>query len=598
MNYFLFGNGHASEEFHKKWTHSIEKAGTVNAKQLKEFASEQKEAIVSKGIKAFMDIEDLSVGSGTQVFGNAAVVQIHGEIFPTHSLYTYFYGGVSTRQVGEIVSSLDAEDGVDVIVLDIDSGGGSVNGTQALVNIIRNCNTKVVAYVRGMAASAAYWIASAADEIYAESDTSMFGSIGVMTVHQDLSEYLAQNGVAITLLTASQSTDKVVGSPYSPLTDEDANKIRQDLTEIADIFLKDVKKGRGTKIKIEGRVKSADVVLGKEAVKIGLADKVLNKPIGYAIRKSVTGKFSNKNKAEMNNFLKSLAVNMPNIMTLQKSSSAVLISTEDYARINAVLDGLDPETIESTEYKGAAFLSENSEIKSAIAGFANMLSGAKGSVLVDGNKLQGLSNFMEAAAKEETNALETAETLIETAKKVEGEEVEETVEVEAAEEVTETETVETVEEPVEEIAESETVETSETVEETVEEVVEASEVETVETVVETVEAPSPIAPTPEPVTASVNANPINAEIAELKRQMAEQAKQLQAAIDLNAASVKANRFKKEPVKVEVPNPKVGETTVSSKPSGGLQLAVYNFQNASRIVEDEAMLNQEQKQVVV
>ncbi len=360
MNYFLFGNGHASEEFHRKWTQSIEKAGTVNDKQLKEFAGEQREAIVSRDIKAFMDVDEMTIGSGTQVFGNAAVIKIHGEIFPTHSLYTYFYGGVSTRQVGDIVSSLDAEDGIDVIVLDIDSGGGSVNGTQALVNIIRGTKTKVIAYVRGMAASAAYWIASAADEIYAESDTSMFGSIGVMTMHEDISEYLAQNGVAITILTADQSTDKVVGSPYSPLSEEDANSIRKDLTDIASIFLSDVKKGRGSKIKIEGKIKNASVVLGKEAVKIGLADKVLNKPISYAIRKGVTGRLTNnKNKAEMNNFLKSLAVNMPNIQTLKKSSSAVLISSEDYARINAVLDGLDPNAIDSADYKGATFLSEN-----------------------------------------------------------------------------------------------------------------------------------------------------------------------------------------------------------------------------------------------
>jgi len=80
---------------------------------------------------------------------------------------------------------------ISAIVLEINSPGGQVDGTQMLGEVIRQSQKPVVAWVAGMAASAAYWVASQAREIMMESlTTSEVGSIGVLAVHIDATKAL------------------------------------------------------------------------------------------------------------------------------------------------------------------------------------------------------------------------------------------------------------------------------------------------------------------------------------------------------------------------------------------------------------------------
>ena len=77
----------------------------------------------------------------------------------------------------------------------VDSPGGQVTGTDLLAEAIKNSATPIVAYIEGMAASAAYWIISGASKIVASSDLDRIGSIGTMLMVEDLKPFFEAQGV-------------------------------------------------------------------------------------------------------------------------------------------------------------------------------------------------------------------------------------------------------------------------------------------------------------------------------------------------------------------------------------------------------------------
>jgi len=160
------------------------------------------------------------------------------------------------------------------VLLDISSPGGEAAGMAGLADLIRSVRqTKpVTAFVNDMAASAAYGIASAANEIVI-SPTSILGSIGVVMLHADRSGELAAQGVKPTLIFAG--SHKVDGNPFEPLSDA----VRADLQASVDAhyrqFLEIVEQGRGLRLTAAmARATEARTFIGTEAISLGLADRI------------------------------------------------------------------------------------------------------------------------------------------------------------------------------------------------------------------------------------------------------------------------------------------------------------------------------------
>ncbi len=160
------------------------------------------------------------------------------------------------------------------VLLDISSPGGEAAGMAGLADLIRSVRqTKpVTAFVNDMAASAAYGIASAANEIVI-SPTSIVGSIGVVMLHADRSGELAAQGVKPTLIFAG--SHKVDGNPFEPLSDA----VRADLQASVDAhycqFLDTVALGRGNRLTANmARATEARTFIGSEAIALGLADRI------------------------------------------------------------------------------------------------------------------------------------------------------------------------------------------------------------------------------------------------------------------------------------------------------------------------------------
>jgi signal peptide peptidase SppA len=153
-----------------------------------------------------------------QIVNDTAIIPIQGVIAKKMNLFTQISGGASTHLVGRDIKEALADDSIKSILLDIDSPGGTVDGTQELGDIVFAGRDKkpIIAYSDGMIASAAYWIGSAADKIYISGDTIDIGSIGVVASHVDYSEWEKKVGIKTTEIYAGKY--KRIASDTKPLS--------------------------------------------------------------------------------------------------------------------------------------------------------------------------------------------------------------------------------------------------------------------------------------------------------------------------------------------------------------------------------------------
>lgn len=110
-----------------------------------------------------------------------AVIPVTGPIMRYANLFTRISGATSTQELATDLQAALDDPKVRAIVLNVDSPGGEATGINELADMIHAARGRkpIKAYVGGTGASAAYWIASAADEVVVD-DTALLGSIGVV----------------------------------------------------------------------------------------------------------------------------------------------------------------------------------------------------------------------------------------------------------------------------------------------------------------------------------------------------------------------------------------------------------------------------------
>lgn len=193
--------------------------------------------------------------------GGIAVIPVYGTIVQRANQLDICEGGTSTQQISGALADANADDSVSQILLDIDSPGGSVYGVQELATEITNSKKPVVAIANSLAASAAYWIGSAAQEFHVTPGGEV-GSIGVWMAHQDYSKAMADAGVSTTLISAGEF--KVEGNPYEPLSKEAQSFLQSRVDDYYATFTRAVAKGRKVGVDAvrggmgQGRVLGAD----------------------------------------------------------------------------------------------------------------------------------------------------------------------------------------------------------------------------------------------------------------------------------------------------------------------------------------------------
>lgn len=210
----------------------------------------------------------------TAVQDGVAVIPVQGTLVNRGAWIGARSGMTSYEGLQAQLRDAVADPEVRSIMLDIDSPGGEAGGMFDMASAVRNARThkRVVAVVNDMAASAAYGIASAADEIVV-SPTSVSGSIGVVMMHLDRSIEMQMKGIRPTFIYAG--AHKVDGHPFGPLPAD----VRADLQAAVETyysrFVEAVGEGRGQRLSAEqARATEARTYIGAEAVRLGLADRV------------------------------------------------------------------------------------------------------------------------------------------------------------------------------------------------------------------------------------------------------------------------------------------------------------------------------------
>ncbi|GAC1031247.1 signal peptide peptidase SppA [Pseudomonas sp. No.21] len=164
------------------------------------------------------------------------------------------------------------------IVLRINSPGGSPVQSGYIYDEIRrlrgeHADIKVYAVITDLGASGAYYIASAADEIYADK-ASLVGSIGVTAASFGFVDLMGKLGVERRVYTSGEH--KAFLDPFQPQKAEETQFWQGVLDTTHKQFIESVKKGRGDRLKVEGHPElfSGLVWSGEQALELGLVDKL------------------------------------------------------------------------------------------------------------------------------------------------------------------------------------------------------------------------------------------------------------------------------------------------------------------------------------
>ncbi|WP_438767538.1 signal peptide peptidase SppA [Kushneria sp. TE3] len=159
------------------------------------------------------------------------------------------------------------------VVLQINSPGGSPVQSQRIYDEIRRLRSTddkpIIAVIEDIGASGAYYIASAADEIYA-APASLVGSIGVVYSGFGLEGAIDKLGVERRVFTAGENKDML--DPFQPVNEEQRRFWQHVLDQTHDQFINAVKAGRGDRLSDDPALFSGLVWTGEEAADKGLTD--------------------------------------------------------------------------------------------------------------------------------------------------------------------------------------------------------------------------------------------------------------------------------------------------------------------------------------
>ncbi len=184
--------------------------------------------------------------------------------------------GISLVRLAGSIQRAFTMSGVKCVALAINSPGGSPVQSALIAQRIRQLSVEkeipVVAFAEDVAASGGYWLACAADEIYADAN-SIVGSIGVIASGFGFAEALERLGIDRRIYTAGER--KSMLDPFRPENPEDVARLKRLQAEIHENFQSWVRERRGDRLKSAAEeVFSGEFWSGRRALELGLVDGV------------------------------------------------------------------------------------------------------------------------------------------------------------------------------------------------------------------------------------------------------------------------------------------------------------------------------------
>ena len=315
------------------------KAGLIDARLYKDefdnLISKEKYSVVNySNIPDFVDYDWKNISAE-----NVAVIYVTGNIVTGNGIKGRNAGANS---VARAISSARNNAAIKVIILRINSGGGSALASDIIAHEVMLCresnNPKpVIVSMGGAAASGGYFIAAGAEKIFAESVT-ITGSIGVIAIYPDISGLLEKLDIKSETIKSSESGD--FGNFYRPMTEAEMEKIRSFIAESYEQFVTVVSKGRKISYEDVDKIAKGRVWTGKQAKEISLVDNIggLSDAISYVESTYLKGEKAKiieivpgeKSSALMNLFRLDSASKMDDMPKITKALFDFLKKTDYY----------------------------------------------------------------------------------------------------------------------------------------------------------------------------------------------------------------------------------------------------------------------------
>jgi len=205
-----------------------------------------------------------------------AVIPIYGQIGygASNENITVAHPDIFNQMMDDAIN----DPSIGAIVLDINSPGGSPVAAEEMLKKVNSSQKPVIARISDTGSSAAYMVASGADEIVA-SPSSWVGSIGVILTLADLSDYYQKQGIDIYSITGGKYKD--MGADYRDLTPEERAMLQKMVDEEYDYFISIIAENRNLSLDYVKSIAEGKPYTGKQGLDVNLVDYLGGKE--YAI---------------------------------------------------------------------------------------------------------------------------------------------------------------------------------------------------------------------------------------------------------------------------------------------------------------------------
>ena len=160
------------------------------------------------------------------------------------------------------------------IILRIDSPGGAVGPSQEIYDEVlktRESGKTIYASMGALAASGGYYIASAAEKIFANPGT-LTGSIGVIMVFSNAKGLMEKIGLQPEIVKAGEYKD--IGSPARAMTQKERNLLQSVVTDVHQQFIEAVASGRDISVAEVTKIADGRILTGRQAYSLNLVDQM------------------------------------------------------------------------------------------------------------------------------------------------------------------------------------------------------------------------------------------------------------------------------------------------------------------------------------
>lgn len=235
----------------------------------------RREAVDNASLLSYAE-QDTGSTYNFELLGNIGVIDVTNTLTNDDSIFTALMGDTSYNQIRRGLIEAFSNPDVHTILLNIDSGGGTPAGLDDIARLVKQVTAAgkpVYSYSGGTMASAAYYLGAAAAKVYA-GEMATVGSIGVLSIHKDMSAMYNKDGIDVTVFRSG--TEKALSNPYEKLTLQAKEVIQERMDTLYNVFVNTVAEFRHVSPEtVLNNMANGREFIGRQALDAGLIDGVM-----------------------------------------------------------------------------------------------------------------------------------------------------------------------------------------------------------------------------------------------------------------------------------------------------------------------------------